>query len=552
MPLQHLIRNGQLRLDTKRRPTTAELAEQWSLDLPPERELVAVDPLVGRGGSKDDESASTTRKHIEKVLAYSVFLIALLFFYNRFFSANHPAEPSRQPNDSTAVAESSPENQPATPTQSEGMTEAADSGGSLPQEQTKTTDGVTHEPTVATTISDVAPLQPTPPKRSKPAPDLPYGRLDQPLTLPGWTYKRTYKRSFLYHQNESHYHDSLTFTLPRTTNSIFYSIDVSENGDRLGMLRSDGYGSVFNIESNTKVEHLYGGGRPMWHHLDLSEDGEVSAYSRDKNQADSKPKSMIILAYAKSGKPSAVIESQTMNPRYFAVSRDGQVVAYADGSRSVTVVHVPARLEDTVKRNSYSAGYVRNWAEEYQRTLTLSSPPGEFSDSRVANPSMTSDGRLLVVGHFESQPHTVSITVINTASMTVVWEQKRKSTSDSIFSPKSKLSRDGKYLVTFRSDETRYECVDLVSQTSTFSPSISGVKFALYEPDDTGFPTVISFTSEFDEAGMTLAIWNPSEPSQVTKHPLSERVDDFAISTDGRVLAIVHKRNGTVSVYNAE
>ena len=204
------------------------------------------------------------------------------------------------------------------------------------------------------------------------------------------------------------------------------------------------------------------------------------------------------------------------------------------------------------QRNSYGAGYIRDWTEEHQRTLKLSSRPVEFSESRVAYPSLTNDGRLLAVGHYESLTHSVRISVIDTVSMTVVWEQKRKSTGDSFFSPKSRLSRSGKYLVTFRSDESRFECVDLDSRTSTFSPRISGFRFALYEPDDSGVPTVISFTSDLDEAGMTLAIWNPSEPSEVTKHPLSERVDDFAISTDGRVLAIVHKRNGTVSVYNAE
>ena len=48
LPLDYLIQNDELRLDAKHRPTTVELAKQWSLNLPPERELLAVDPLVRR------------------------------------------------------------------------------------------------------------------------------------------------------------------------------------------------------------------------------------------------------------------------------------------------------------------------------------------------------------------------------------------------------------------------------------------------------------------------------------------------------------------------
>ena len=558
LPLDYLIQNGELRPDAKHRPTTIELAKQWSLDLPPERELVAVDPLVGRGGSKHDGSTSKTAERIGKILAYAALLVSLFLVYDRFFSSNRTVTSSTQPTEArtrTEILDAIQPNASSGPTNAGTTVDISkvleeDKDPALSSE--KRTDNAIVKPTVTPTIGELKPTKSVVPRWSQPDPESPSGILEQSLNLPGWAYQKTYKRSFLYNQKQSNYEDSLTFTLPRRTNPVFYSIALSANGERLGILRSDGYGSVFTTQDNTKIEHLYGGGRPLWHHLDLSGNGQVTAYSRDKNLADPKPKAMIVVAYAEAGKPSPVIESVSMNPRYFAVSGDGQVVAYADGKRSVTVVDIPDRLEDIVKSNSYGGGYIRDWTDGYQRTLTLSSPPDEFTDCRVANPSISGDGSILVVGYFETASHTVSVSVIDTQTMTVVWDQHRKMTPNIIFSPQSRLSQSGRYLVTYRADEHRFECVDLKSRVSRFSPSIFGAKFAVFEADETGVPTVVSFTPEYDEAGVTLAIWNPTEPKRVAKHPLSERIEDFAISSDGRVLAIVHKRNGTVSVYNAE
>ena len=549
LPLQHLIRNDQLNLVTNRRPTTVEMAKQWSLNLPAEQELVAVDPLVGRGSSRHDDPSHTAKKRLEKILSYAVFLICLYFAYNRFYGNARNEPPATDQAGHSVVSSDSPDAETQPDTLSDLEPDMDHVRPESPISSPNNTAVAKNTSTDSKSLNDrnfVQPMRPTP------APvDLGYHIKNDAPQVPGWTYQRTYNKRFLF-KRLSKIEQMQRRTYQRDRYSGF---DFNADGSLLGVLRSDGEGCVVDTTTNEIKEHInFGGGDTYrWGRMVVASDGKVTALGRNLWRGDVSPKAMIYLETAALGAADIVVESATLNPNYFAVSGNGTVVVFADGKRKVTIVDIPPRFYDEPDPDkAFTMQVRRDWDQkESERSISFPSAPTEFTDARVGNISISDDGRMVAMGKFETGSQAVEVAVFDTTTLKRVWYESRTMKDDLIFIPKCALSPDGEFLFVYRLDEKRFQCTHLPSRRTVYSPAVACFGYSVVASFDTA-PVLVGFTSGSSENGAKIIEWNPKHKDAITQHALPSDVESIIVSADGSTLALLYRNAGTVSLYRAD
>ncbi len=402
VPLRHLVQNDLLELAPKTRPTSLELTEQVGISLP-------VFSLEEKS-FKTDSSKNRTPLQKAVSFAFLLFVIFLAYRFNRKPDSNDGKVPSgttrSQPADSPLVAskESSTNsniNVDTSKVQSSQVPDSPNRNNGHNKDE--------HPLIPSDTSRRIPPSLPPP----KPQPILWYEEFDNPIIIPGWKYLRTYKHSFLFQT-----------TYSMSGGPRYPGFDMSEDGSRLGVMRSDGDGCVIDTVTNKIAKQIsHGGGTTYyWGKLDLAPDGSFVALGRDLWRYEPFPEAIIVIEYATIGVSPTRISSPTLSPYYFAISRNGKIAAFADGKRQATIVNL-----DTSSR----------------QTIQFPADPSEFSDARVGFLSISNDGSLVAMGKYETVPNTVEVSVFATDTLERVWHELRKVTDGKFFIPKCSLSANG-------------------------------------------------------------------------------------------------------------
>lgn len=524
VPLSHLVQNDLLELAPKTRPTSLELTAQVGISLP-------VSTIREKSFKADSPK---NRTPLQKTVSFA-FLLFVIFLAYRFHSkpdsnsGNVPVGTTHVP---VGTTHSQPSDSPLVASKESSTNSNINGDTSKVQpsplpDSPKRNDGQNKD---APPLIPYATFRRTPPSLPppEPPPDLGYLELNNPITVPGWKYVRTYKHSFFFQTTYSMSGD------PR-----YPGFDMSEDGSRLGVMRSDGDGCVIDTVTNKIAKKIsHGGGTTYyWGKLDLAPDGSFVALGRDLWRSQPFPEAVIAIEYAAVGIPRTLITSPTLSPYYFAISRNGKIVAYADGKRQATIVDLTTSNKQTIQFPPDSS---------------------EYSDARVGQVSISDDGSLVAIGKYETVPMTVEVSVFATDSLKRVWHELRKVKGESIFIPKCSLSANGEFLFVPQVDEKRFQCTHLPTQRTVYSPEIEGSHHSLVEPHGADTPIVYGFSRDYDfttkptTITATFTKWNPTQDATITKHEISAKFETIIVSANGGRLAMLHSDSGTISFYEAE
>lgn len=548
LPMQHLVNGGQLDLSPRQRPTSIELAAQWSIPLPPVHRLNETDPLVLDGTLPPDEPTTTVRKQIERVLSHAAILLVVFLACNWLFThrfrSNSISTSENKSKTNSVSSEETDSNGLAVPRPELLSRQKSDSGDSPTVLET---DG----DSIASIDSDVRNhTVPQPPIAKA---DLGFEEIDDPTLVPGWRYLRTYKKRFLFKRLSKLEQNWQRQSYERDRYSGF---DFNADGTLLGVLRSDGEGCVVDTTTNEIKEHFNFGGGDTYRYgrMVVASTGKVTALGRDLWRGDVSPKALIYLETAAVGAPDVIVESATLNPDYFAVSSDGSVVVFADGKRRATIVNIPPSFfDEPAPEVAFTLGVRRDWNQKAsERSISFSSAPTEFTDARVGSISLSDDGNLVAMGKFETGSMTVDVAVIDTTTLKRVWEETRTMTDASVFLPKCALSPDGEFLFVYRVDEERFQCTHLPSRNTVFSPKVRCFGYSVVPKQLGPIPSIVGFAYDAESDGKLFIAWNPNSEVGVTQHALPRDIGSLITSADGSTLALLNDTDGTVSLYRKE